>query len=90
MFFNPQKICILENLVWNLWSSLNFIEKQIWNRFATIFQIFPFQGFAIGNTSDVDKLIGLYDDDCDKDRLVSDTDMFLNFWRVGVTKQFGI
>ena len=34
--------------------------------------------FAIGITSDINKIIGFYDDDFDKDRWVSDRDMFLN------------
>ena len=36
------------------------------------------EAFAIGNTSYIDKIIGFYDDDFDKDRLASDRDMFLN------------
>ena len=34
--------------------------------------------FPIGNTSDIDKKIGFYNDDFDDDRLVSDTHMLLS------------
>ena len=36
------------------------------------------EAFAIGNNSDIDNIISFYNDDFDKDRLVSDRDMFLN------------
>ena len=36
------------------------------------------EAFGIGNTSDINKIIGFCHDDFDKDRLVSNRDMFLN------------